>query len=153
MLNATTKSPVLFFVAAMSRIAERWRITREEQQVLDTVTTLSWHDSRVWGGEMFQTEHNRIMWSIQDEYSMAIDRLEFIGTIAQALYIGRSGHPVIRMWGNTCELGYKKSLGFVPHCENFTWMVVLLCQRAEDICVNESFAIHWGSSIINLAEC
>ena len=102
---------------------------------------------------MFQSQHNRIMWSIQDEYSMAMGRLEFIGGIAQAVYIGRSGHPAIRMWGHTCKLGSQKSSVVVPHCENFTWMVVLLCQRTEDICVNESFAIHWGSSILNLAEC
>ena len=55
----------------MSVIAKlkRFRDAGEEQRVLDTVTTLCWHDSRVWGGEMFQTEHNRIMWSIQSEHN------------------------------------------------------------------------------------
>ena len=83
------------------QIGKAWSAKQRHRNFLDDcVFLVADHIKRV------IEEHKRetFFWALSDDFLMVLDTLEQIASVADNLYVGRSSHPGVRMWGIACGL-------------------------------------------------
>ena len=130
-------------------IREAWSIKQKTRNLCDDCVILAANHIQ----ECVEA-HKRetFFWALSDDLDVVLDYLEQIASVADNMYIGRSGHPGMRMWGREC--GLNRSSTMKPHCESYRYMVVVQAEANDVVVVNEAAAIQHlrmicGSKLLN----
>ena len=119
---------------------KKWSDRMRIQNDLDMFTAIAWGEARnFWP---WDPEHrDRLMWRLCNCDLDIIEGAEDIAIISKFCYVGRSGSPVLRMFGK--DAGLSPTSTMIPHKDNYQHMVVLSADWPDALAERESYIISY----------
>ena len=124
----------LCHVERAESLRERWSNKVRLQNELDKHTVMVWDDARNFSIE--DGRGDRLLWNLCEDDELIIDEARDIANFSTHFYVGRSGHPLLRMFGQ--EAGLHPNSTMVPHMLRFQYMVVLSADWAAALADREA---------------